>query len=93
MSALKMWSIDSLGWIAEYRIPFSQLPLARSAPGEPLVWGINFYRHSPHRGETIPVQPQTLFASLSHTHQPLSPAAPLARRPRITPSSWHSIQP
>jgi hypothetical protein len=63
--------IDSLGWIAEYRIPFSQLPLARSAPGEPLVWGINFYRHSPHRGETSNWAPRlpTVVGVVSHFNE------------------------
>lgn len=34
-------SIDSLGWIAEYRIPFSQLRFSRS---KEQVWGIRFVR-------------------------------------------------
>jgi hypothetical protein len=63
--------IDSLGWTAEYRIPFSQLPLARSVPGEPLVWGINFYRHSPHRGETSNWAPRlpTVVGVVSHFNE------------------------
>src|SRR5512143_3585633 len=44
--------IDSAGWTVEYRIEFSQLALGRSRPGLPLTWGINFYRTTPHRGET-----------------------------------------
>ena len=34
-------SIDSLGWVAELRIPFSQL---RFSPAERQVWGIQFRR-------------------------------------------------
>src|ERR1041384_1486619 len=34
-------SIDSLGWIAEYRIPFSQLRFSRA---KEQVWGIRFVR-------------------------------------------------
>ena len=40
-----MWavatSVDSAGWIAEMRIPFSQL---RFASGDVQTWGINFFR-------------------------------------------------
>ena len=43
--------IDSLGWTAEYRIPFSQLSMSRNEAGGELVLGINFYRYSPHAGE------------------------------------------
>ncbi|HEX7025369.1 MAG TPA: DUF5916 domain-containing protein [Gemmatimonadales bacterium] len=43
---------DSLGWSAEYRIPYSQLALAAGAAGTPLVWGLNVYRYTPHRGES-----------------------------------------
>jgi hypothetical protein len=44
--------VDSLGWTAEFRIPFAQLALGRSAAGADLTWGINIYRTAPHRGET-----------------------------------------
>jgi hypothetical protein len=44
--------IDSAGWTAEFRIPFSQLALGRNRPDEPMRWGINLYRYAPHRGET-----------------------------------------
>lgn len=40
------------GWTAEFRIPFSQLALAHVSSGDPLTWGLNIYRHTPHRGET-----------------------------------------
>jgi len=36
------------GWSAEFRIPFSQLALARVASGDALTWGLNIYRHT-HR--------------------------------------------
>lgn len=64
-------AIDSLGWTAEYRIPFSQLPLARSDAGAPLVWGINFYRTTPHRGETSNWSPRlpTVVGVVSHFNQ------------------------
>jgi hypothetical protein len=51
-------SIDAEGWTAEFRIPFSQLPYTAppttgsSEAGVDSIWGLNFYRHSPHRGET-----------------------------------------
>ena len=40
--------VDSLGWVAEIRIPFSQL---RFPEGERQVWGINFRRDILHAGE------------------------------------------
>jgi hypothetical protein len=63
--------IDSLGWSAEYRIPFAQLPLARSTPGEPLVWGINIYRYTPHRGEVSNWSPRlpTVVGIVSHFNE------------------------
>jgi hypothetical protein len=64
-------AVDSLGWTAEYRIPFSQLPLARTGPGEPLVWGINYYRYTPHRGETSNWSPRlpSVGGIVSHFNQ------------------------
>ena len=44
--------VDSLGWTAEFRIPFSQLPLGRGTAGAAMTWGLNVYRYSPHRGES-----------------------------------------
>ncbi|HEY7699846.1 MAG TPA: DUF5916 domain-containing protein, partial [Vicinamibacteria bacterium] len=46
--------IDAEGWTAEFRIPFSQLPYTAtgSSEGGSSIWGINFYRHNPHLGET-----------------------------------------
>ena len=42
--------VDSLGWVAEMRIPFSQL---RFREGERQVWGINFRREILHAGEGV----------------------------------------
>ena len=43
--------IDSLGWTAEYRIPFSQLRASAPSRGERTVaWGMNVYRSVVHRG-------------------------------------------
>ncbi len=49
--------IDSAGWTAEFRIPFSQLTYSagesRDADGSvPATFGMNVYRYSPHRGES-----------------------------------------
>ena len=43
-------AIDSLGWIAEFRIPLSQL---RFNAGDSLVWGLNINRYIPHMNEDI----------------------------------------
>ena len=42
--------VDSLGWVAEMRIPFSQL---RFREGERQIWGINFRREILHAGEGV----------------------------------------
>ena len=42
--------VDSLGWVAEIRIPFSQL---RFQPGDHQVWGVNFRRDILHAGEAV----------------------------------------
>jgi hypothetical protein len=44
--------IDSLGWTAEYRIPFSQIALSGEHAAGERVLGLNIYRSSPHAGET-----------------------------------------
>ncbi|MGH9260246.1 MAG: carbohydrate binding family 9 domain-containing protein, partial [Acidimicrobiales bacterium] len=41
-------AVDSLGWTAELRIPFTQL---RFNPGREHVWGVNLVRHVPARNE------------------------------------------
>jgi hypothetical protein len=51
--------IDSLGWTAEYRIPFSQLRAAAPAGGaREVVWGMNVYRHTVHRGSSSDWSPR-----------------------------------
>lgn len=42
--------VDSLGWTAEMRIPFSQL---RFRPGDEQTWGLNINRWVPDRNEDI----------------------------------------
>ena len=42
--------VDSLGWVAEMRIPFSQL---RFREGARQVWGVNFRRDILHAGEAV----------------------------------------
>lgn len=42
--------VDSLGWVAEMRIPFSQL---RFSDGDRQVWGVNFRRDILHAGEAV----------------------------------------
>ena len=70
-----VWSgasrIDSAGWAAEYRIPWSQVALGRSTAGAPLTWGINVYRYTPHRGESDNWSPRlpTVVGIVSHFNQ------------------------
>lgn len=54
---------DRTGWTAEYRIPFSQLSFRPPAPGEPLRFGVNFYRYSPFHGGSSNWAPR--FAGLA----------------------------
>ena len=63
--------IDSLGWTAEYRIPFSQLALSRDAKSGELVLGLNFYRYTPHAGEVSNWAPRlpTLNGIVSHFNE------------------------
>lgn len=52
-------TIDSLGWTAEYRIPFSQLRAsAPSRGGREVEWGMNIYRHTVHRGSSSDWSPR-----------------------------------
>ncbi|HWG35223.1 MAG TPA: DUF5916 domain-containing protein [Gemmatimonadaceae bacterium] len=51
--------IDSLGWTAEFRIPFSQLRAsAPSAGTSKVTWGMNVYRHVVHSGESSDWSPR-----------------------------------
>ncbi len=43
--------VDSAGWTAEYRIPFSQLRFGRAQPGVERVWGIQIMRDIARRNE------------------------------------------
>ena len=74
-------SIDSLGWSVEFRIPFSQLALVPAAPGQPLTWGINFYRYTPHRGESSNWSPRlpSVTGVVSHFNRLVGLAAPARR--------------
>ena len=49
--------IDSLGWTAEYRIPFSELAYS-AAPGQPMVFGLNVYRAAARGGESSDWSPR-----------------------------------
>ncbi len=42
---------DSLGWTAEFRIPFSQLRFSTGDAAEGLAWGVNFWREIARRSE------------------------------------------
>lgn len=44
-------SVDSTGWTAEYRIPFSQLRFGRAPAGVERVWGIQIMRDVARRNE------------------------------------------
>jgi Domain of unknown function (DUF5916)/Carbohydrate family 9 binding domain-like len=44
-------SVDSAGWVAEFRIPLSQLRFSGGGRGE-RVWGVNFRRYLARRDET-----------------------------------------
>jgi hypothetical protein len=44
-------TVDSAGWVAEYRIPFSQLRFGRAAPGQERLWGIQIMRDIARRNE------------------------------------------
>lgn len=81
-------TIDRGGWSAEFRIPFSQLPLGRSGAGQPMVWGINFYRYVPHRGETANWSPRlpSVAGVVSHFNRLEGLVVPPSRRAvEITP--------
>ena len=43
---------DSLGWVAEFRIPLSQLRFNQPGEGEEHRWGVNFWRQIARREET-----------------------------------------
>ena len=63
--------MDSLGWTAEYRIPFSQLALSHDRSDGEMVLGLNIYRYSPHAGEVSNWSPRlpTLTGVVSHFNE------------------------
>ena len=50
--------IDSSGWAAEFRIPFTQLTLPAGRAGTPITLGLNVYRAVPRRGESANSSPR-----------------------------------
>ncbi len=83
--------VDARGWTAEFRIPFSQLafslPSKTGDNGEEMVWGINFYRNSPGRGETSNWSPRYSSVSgvVSRFNDLRLPAPERVRRLEVTP--------
>jgi hypothetical protein len=75
------------GWTAEFRIPFSQLAFLLPEGGGSLVWGINFYRYSPHHGESSNWSPryQGLAGVVSNFNDLDVPAPSTVRRIDVTP--------
>ncbi|MGH7605060.1 MAG: DUF5916 domain-containing protein [Gemmatimonadaceae bacterium] len=51
--------VDSLGWVAEYRIPLSQLRFGGAAPGQDRVWGLQIVRDIARRNERDSWSPWT----------------------------------
>ena len=89
-----VWSgaatIDSLGWSAEFRIPYSQLALAAAPVGGALTWGLNVYRYTPHRGESSNWSPRlpSVVGVVSHFNQLVGLHAPPRRADlELTPYS------
>jgi hypothetical protein len=80
-------AIGPHGWTAEFRIPFSQLAFPLPPGGQPLVWGINFYRYSPHHGESSNWSPryQGLAGVVSNFNDLDVPAPAGVRRVEVTP--------
>jgi Domain of unknown function (DUF5916)/Carbohydrate family 9 binding domain-like len=75
------------GWIAEYRIPFSQLRFSIT-PGEPVVWGFNIRRDIVYNAEMIrwvatPRGAQGFVSRFGHITFAPPPAAP--RRLEVQP--------
>jgi len=75
------------GWSAELRIPFSELPFALPGGASSLLWGINFYRYSPHHGESANWSPRYtgLAGIISNFNDLVVPAPPSVRRLDVTP--------
>ncbi|HEY3566412.1 MAG TPA: DUF5916 domain-containing protein [Thermoanaerobaculia bacterium] len=79
--------VDAHGWTAEFRIPFSQLAFSLPPDGGELVWGINFYRSSPSRGESSNWSPRYsgLGGVVSHFNDLRLPAPARVHRLEVTP--------
>ncbi|MFL6263976.1 MAG: DUF5916 domain-containing protein [Thermoanaerobaculia bacterium] len=79
--------VDARGWTAEFRIPFSQLAFSLPSGGGELVWGINFYRNSPARGEASNWSPRYtgLGGLVSRFNDLHLPAPERVRRLEVTP--------
>jgi hypothetical protein len=52
-------TVDSAGWTAEYRIPFSQLRFGAVAPGTPRLWGLQVQRDVARHNERDSWSPWT----------------------------------
>lgn len=79
--------IQSDGWTAEFRIPFSQLRFTIT-PGQPVVWGFNVRRDIVHNAEMIrwvatPRGAQGFVSRFGHLTFAKPPAAP--RRLEVQP--------
>jgi hypothetical protein len=63
--------IDSLGWTAEYRIPFSQLAMSDATVAGERVFGLNIYRYSPKGNEVSNWSPRlpTFNGVVSHFNE------------------------
>ncbi|AHG93758.1 hypothetical protein J421_6223 (plasmid) [Gemmatirosa kalamazoonensis] len=80
--------VDSLGWVAEYRIPLSQLRYGSAEPGAPREWGFQVMRDVARRNERDSFSPWTPqmggFVSLFGTLTGLD-ALPTARHLELVP--------
>jgi len=79
--------IDSLGWTAEFRIPFAQMSVGAPVDGH-LVWGASFYRQSVSGKETSDWSPRlpTYSGIVSHFNRLIFDGAPrAAHRIEIVP--------
>lgn len=79
--------IDEQGWTAEFRIPFSQLAFSLPGDARELVWGINFYRNNPYRGNASNWSPRYRSRSgiVSNFNDLRVPAPSRVTRLELTP--------
>lgn len=73
--------MDSVGWTAEFRIPFAQMALGAPVDGH-LVWGASFYRQSVSGRETSDWSPRlpTYSGVVSHFNELIFDGKPKASR-------------